>query len=80
MTRLRFQGPVFAVAFSADGRYVETAYISAENRDLSVARDLLRPQDLIDEACSRLTSNLTAEEWKRYMPSDKRRQTCPNLP
>jgi hypothetical protein len=37
-------------------------------------------QDLIDLACSRLTRNLTKEEWKQYLPDEVYRKTCPNLP
>jgi WD40 repeat protein len=48
--------------------------------NLVVARHLLRIQDLTNEACSRLTRNMTRAEWSRYVginiPYDR---TCPNL-
>jgi hypothetical protein len=41
---------------------------------------LLRPEDLIAEACSRLTRNLTHAEWRQYIGEEEYRPTCPNLP
>jgi hypothetical protein len=37
-------------------------------------------KDLIDEACARLTRNLTPEEWRQYLGDEPYRKTCPNLP
>ena len=63
------------VAFSADGKYVATA-----SRDKTARVCLWRPEDLIAEASSRLTRNLTYQEWQRYFPHEPYRKTCPNLP
>ncbi|MCP4358542.1 MAG: hypothetical protein GY796_11045, partial [Chloroflexi bacterium] len=47
---------------------------------------LLHTDDLIDEACSRLTRNLTRSEWEQYIAIDDEatatsyRPLCPNLP
>lgn len=38
------------------------------------------PQDVISEACTRLTSNFTVEEWQKYLPGEHYRRTCDNLP
>jgi hypothetical protein len=35
---------------------------------------------LIDEACSRLSRNLTRWEWRLYLGDEPYRKTCPNLP
>jgi hypothetical protein len=36
---------------------------------------------LIAEACSRLTRNLTLEEWRQHIGGDEPyRPTCPDLP
>jgi hypothetical protein len=78
VSRLTFQGSVYAVAFSADGRLLTS--VSTDERDLVVIRDQFSFQDLINEACSRLTRNLSPEEWKQFMPGEKYRKTCPNLP
>ena len=41
---------------------------------------LWRPEDLINEACTRLNRNLTPQEWRQYFPEDPYRKICPNLP
>jgi hypothetical protein len=41
---------------------------------------LVWPEDLIAEACARLTRNLTQEEWERYLGDEPYRKTCPDLP
>lgn len=38
------------------------------------------PDDLIAEACTRLSRNLTLSEWHIYLPNQPYRPTCPNLP
>jgi WD40 repeat protein len=75
VTRVKHEGAVYAVAFGPDDKYLATA--SSDNTDRV---SLLRPKDLITEACSRLTRNLTREEWKRYLGNGPYRPTCPNWP
>jgi hypothetical protein len=41
---------------------------------------ILWPEDLIDEAGSRFTRNLTYGEWQQYFPDESYSRTCPNLP
>ncbi len=54
---------VKAVTFSRpDGKYLATA-----SGDSTVQLWLWRPEDLIDKAHSRLSRNLTAEEWQQYL-------------
>jgi WD40 repeat protein len=38
------------------------------------------PADLIAEACTRLSRNLTPAEWNTYLGDQPYRPTCPNLP
>ena len=45
-----------------------------------VENHLLRTEDLIRQGCSRLTRNLTAEEWKSLLDEQPYRKTCPELP
>ena len=33
-------------------------------------------EDLIAQACSRLTQNLTVDEWRRYVGAEPYRETC----
>jgi formylglycine-generating enzyme required for sulfatase activity len=62
------------VAFSPDGKYV----ISSHNH---VARVwIYRPEDLIADACSRVTQNLSRAEWQQYIGDALPYQAvCPNL-
>ena len=81
VTRLNFASPVLAVVFGNDSETLITATSAsdAEETDVLIRKDLLSPHDLIAEACSRLTRNLTTEEWKQYLRDEPYRKTCPNL-
>jgi WD40 repeat protein len=68
-------GYLRSAAFSPDGRYLLTGY--DEN---AAALWLWRSDDLRDQACARIALNLSHDEWKRYLPKQPYRQTCPNLP
>jgi WD40 repeat protein len=61
--------------FSPDGRRLLTG-----SADGDVALWLWRSEDLRDEACRRLTRNLDADEWARYLGDRPYRATCPALP
>jgi len=61
-----------AVAFSADGRL-----FAAGSRDHTARIGPWRVADLIDQACARLGTNLTPDEWQEYLPSETYRLTCP---
>jgi WD40 repeat protein len=80
LSRLTFESTVDAVAFSPNGRYLLTLTGLRGESEALLGRDLFLTRDLIDEACSRLTRNLTDEEWKRFMPGEEYRKTCPDLP
>lgn len=60
------------VGFSSDGRYVATA-----GWDHAARVWLGKPEDLIREATSRLSRNLSAEEWEKYLPGEPCRETMP---
>jgi len=66
---------VRAAAFSPDGRYLLTG--CAEG---SAALWFWRSDDLRDQACARIATNLSHEEWARWFPKQPYRLICPNLP
>jgi len=75
MARMQHKDCVETLAFSPDGKWLATG-----SKDGTARVWLWRPEDLIAEACSRLTRNLTHEEWRRYLGDEPYRPTCPNLP
>ncbi|MGA7108107.1 MAG: TIR domain-containing protein [Terracidiphilus sp.] len=75
LAELPEMGYLRSAAFSPDGRYLLTGY--DEN---AAALWLWRSDDLRDQACARIALNLSHDEWKRYLPKQPYRQTCPDLP
>jgi WD40 repeat protein len=62
------------IAVSRDGKYLATA-----DEQGIVHTWFLRPDDLIDEACRRLTRNLTDDEWRTFVADGPPAPTCPKL-
>ncbi|MGK7899231.1 MAG: WD40 repeat domain-containing protein [Xenococcus sp. (in: cyanobacteria)] len=75
IARITYNCHVNAVEFSPDGKYIATAHI-----DGTAKIWLWKSEDLIDEACSRLSRNLSSEEWEQYMGNENYRKTCQDLP
>jgi WD40 repeat protein len=75
LAELPDSGYLRTAAFSPDGRYLLAGY-----DERSAALWLWRSADLREQACARLTSNLSHEEWTRWFPKEPYRQICPNLP
>jgi len=73
---------IVEAVFSPDGRFLVTlswSFYISDNR--YVRFWLWQPQDLIEEACSRVVQNLTRSEWVAYIGKDiPYHATCPNLP
>ncbi|MDB9527454.1 AAA-like domain-containing protein [Oscillatoria sp. CS-180] len=75
LARLNHDSGVQSVAFSPDGKRVATA-----SWDATAQVRYTYPEDLIAQACQRLTRNLTILEWQRYLGDESYRRTCSNLP
>jgi WD40 repeat protein len=65
---------VKSLLFSPRGRYLATL-----QDDGTVRIWLLRGEDLVAEVCSRLTRNLTADEWRSLFGGEPYQATCPGL-
>jgi WD40 repeat protein len=75
LAQLPDAGYLRVAAFSPDGRYLFAGY-----DERSAALWLWRSDDLRDEACARLTHNLSHGEWEHSFPNQRYRQVCANLP
>lgn len=75
LARVSHDQAVIRAVFSPDGKTLATA-----GNDGVVQLSLWRSQDMLDEACARLTRNLTPEEWHQYLGDQPYGKTCPALP
>jgi WD40 repeat protein len=75
ISRIKHDAPPFRSQFTPDNKYLVTLSL-----DEVVHVWPLWSNDLIDEACKRLTQNLSKEEWSQYIGNEPYRKTCPNLP
>ncbi len=76
LVRHQMNGPIIAVSFLGNPSLV----VAADTTVLEISHIIIDPAELIRDACSRLPRNLTREEWDRYLPGERYRATCPNLP
>jgi WD40 repeat protein len=69
------------VRFSSDARWLEIAYASGSIFNVVYSRYPFHPEELILQACSTVTRNLTVDEWTQYAgPEVPYERTCENLP
>jgi WD40 repeat protein len=75
MARIEHGADVAGVAFSPSGDLMSLARLTPNS---SHALQLLpwTPEQLITEACARLTRNLDPAEWRQYLGSEQYRNTC----
>ena len=79
VARIEHVSKVTQVAFSPDGDLISFARVTPQG-DAAIHVLSWRPQQLIDEACQRLTRNLDPAEWRTYLGTETYRKTCPKGP
>jgi len=72
LAKLPHEGWVYSAQFSPDGTKVVTASDDKTSRIW-----LVSSQELTSIACSRITENLTIQEWKLYGLDESDCKTCP---
>lgn len=74
LARVSAPGPITVLAFASDGKSIMLGSEQAPTRLRVVP---LEPADLITALCSRVTRELTDEEWEEHLGGQPRRQSCP---
>jgi WD40 repeat protein len=78
VSRIMLASPAWKLAFDGTGTHLVVAAFAAFQLEFSSY--LLRPSDMIDDLCSRLSRNLTAKEWAEYIGDEvPYRRTCQKL-
>jgi WD40 repeat protein len=77
LARVPFPEAAHALRFAADNSYVEAA---VGWRRIRWAKYPLLPGELIRQSCELVHANLSAAEWRRYMGTAARRNTCAVTP
>jgi WD40 repeat protein len=81
VSRAVLDWPVRSINFASDGVHLSVTAAPSPGVNVGITTHFLHATDLIADACSRVTRNLTHEEWKQYVgtdvPYDK---TCPKVP
>jgi WD40 repeat protein len=86
VTRITYPGVINLLSFSSDGNSIFSAGCDQQTGNEACPQGSIRvwkyhPEDLIAEACSRLTRNLTRDEWQQYVGNVLPYQAvCENLP
>ena len=65
ISRVTEPGAVMAVCFVDAGRHLLVTFLTASGDQFVVRRHRLVAGDMIEDACGRLTRNLTPGEWTR---------------
>lgn len=78
VARLRNDNGVGFVKFSPNGRQLAIASPNIQNDSIVLWSWWL--EDLSSEICSRLTRNMSQEEWNRFIVDEPYQRTCPKLP
>ncbi len=76
--RMPYLRNLTAVAVSPDSRFFATCGDDDWDRRLVEVTEI-RPEDPVAKACSRMSRNLTRDEWHQYIGNEPYRDTCPDI-
>ena len=79
VSRLPHSDEVASVSFSNDGNLLATVSRKVVQLWDVPALPLVPTSELISNACSHLTANISESEWKVIFPEEDYHPTCPNL-
>jgi WD40 repeat protein len=72
-------GDILALAYSDDNRRLLEGF--AENEKIAAwGSEFISISDVLSDACSHVTANLSKEDWRRYFGDERYRKTCPAAP
>lgn len=74
ISRLPHPNEIYDTSFSPDNQQ-----LLIQNGPSTVYLWRFLPEDIISEACSRLSRNLTQEEWLTFIGDEPYHPTCPNI-
>jgi WD40 repeat protein len=80
IARIPHGNPVTSVSFSQDGTQLFTVARKVVRIWAISAIPFLPKDELIQQACSRLITNLSLEDWSNYFGDEPYRPICPDLP
>jgi WD40 repeat protein len=75
--RMPYTGWLTAIAISPDSRFFATSGNDGTGRAVEMTR--IWPEDPVAHACSQVSRNLTANEWRENLGDEPYRLTCPNI-
>ncbi|MBI5838607.1 MAG: TIR domain-containing protein [Chloroflexi bacterium] len=80
LARLPHNTSVTSVSFSNDGSLLMTvARKTVQVWDITVIKPI-KTENIVENACSRLSENMSENNWKYFFNNEPYQQACPNLP
>jgi WD40 repeat protein len=81
VARISLDGSILAMAYAPRDVLTTASLAASGTTQIRINQHLLRPADMIRDACARLGRNLNLEEWNQYVgPEVPFAKTCPALP
>lgn len=77
-SRLSLEHPILGLSFNPPGTYVVVVSPASDRSKIDLESFPLHDSDLARDVCARLSrGDLTAQEWKQYLPNEPPEKVCP---